>query len=151
LVTEAGRDACLATLAENLAFAGELLNDHGIRALIEPLNSNDFATILLSTADDAMQVIRASNSPNVFLQFDAYHMYQMHTEPLAVLAAHIKRVGHIQFADVPGRGAPGTGAIDFDAFFSTVTSLGYPGWMAAEYRPSGQTESTLGWLRRYAG
>ncbi len=140
------REANLAVLIENLQFAGELLGAHGIRVLVEPVSYNDFAHTLLHDADDAMAVIRDCAHPNVFLQFDVYHMHQMHADALATLRTHIASVAHIQFADVPGRGAPGTGLIDFTNFFATVDRLGYAGWTGAEYRPAGRTIDTLAWL-----
>ena len=133
-------------LVENLKVAGSLLGEHGIRALVEPVSSRDFENALLHDADEAAAVIRDCGHPNVFLQFDIYHMHQMHADALVALRAHIASVAHIQFADVPGRGAPGTGQIDFADFFATVDSLGYAGWTGAEYRPAGRTENTLAWL-----
>ena len=56
------------------------------------------------------------------------------------------RIGHIQFADNPGRHEPGTGGIDYPAVFAALDRLGYDGWAAAEYWPSRTTEETLGWM-----
>jgi hydroxypyruvate isomerase len=65
------------------------------------------------------------------------------------LRATIERVlplvGHVQFADVPGRQEPGTGQIDFPPLFALLDQRGYRGWVGAEYRPSRRTEDTLGW------
>lgn len=145
----AERSTSFATLTENLRFAGEHLAEAGIRALVEPLNPRDFADVLLCDIGSALQVIQASRQPNVFLQFDLYHVQQMIPDPLAVLEANLSRVGHMQFADVPGRGPPGTGYVDFAAFFAALDVLGYTGWVGAEYRPGGSTESSLGWFERY--
>jgi hydroxypyruvate isomerase len=145
----AERAACLGVLTDNLGVAGSVLGEHGIRALIEPLNSRAFEAVLLTTVDDAMAAIKGCGHPNVGLQFDIYHMHQMHSDALAELETHGASVRHIQFADVPGRGAPGTGSIDFERFFSTVDRIGYAGWLGAEYVPAGRTEETLGWLERY--
>jgi hydroxypyruvate isomerase len=59
------------------------------------------------------------------------------------------RIGHIQFADVPGRHEPGTGEIDFTAVFAAIDSSGYDGWVGAEYAPLGRTIDSLGWLRQF--
>jgi len=55
-------------------------------------------------------------------------------------------IGHMQFADNPGRHEPGTGEIHFASVFAAMDRLGYDGWMSAEYRPSTATEKSLGWL-----
>jgi hydroxypyruvate isomerase len=54
----------------------------------------------------------------------------------------------VQLADHPGRGAPGSGSIDFDARFALLDELGYDGWVSAGYRPTGRTEDELAWLKR---
>ena len=57
-------------------------------------------------------------------------------------------IGHVQVADFPGRGAPGTGSIDFDAFFAAMTRSGYDGCIGLEYVPNGSTAKSLAWLPR---
>jgi len=83
---------------------------------------------------------------NLSLQHDLYHMDIMEGRLIPRLEEIAPRIGHIQFADNPGRREPGTGAIDFPAVFAALDRLGYGGWTAAEYRPSRTTEETLGWL-----
>jgi hydroxypyruvate isomerase len=143
------RQACLNVLADNLRIAGDILGDLDARALVEPLNWYDFDRVLLRNVHETMSVLEMCAHPNVFLQFDAYHMYQMHADPLDVLESAGPTMGHVQFADVPGRGAPGTGQIDFDALFATLDRLDYPGWAGAEYRTPHGTAGTLEWLKRY--
>ncbi len=65
------------------------------------------------------------------------------------LREHIDRIGHIQFADTPGRHEPGTGELDFTQLFGLIAELPYSGFCAAEYRPQSQTEAGLDWLRLY--
>jgi hydroxypyruvate isomerase len=146
----AEREAGMATLAENLCYAGELLAAHKIRALVEPVNVHDFPGVLLRDATDALATIRDSEAANVFLQLDLYHMVRMNADVTAVLETSITRLAHVQFADVPGRGPPGSGRIDFETFFMTLDKLGYAGWVGAEYRPDMVTEQTLSWLERYS-
>ena len=66
-------------------------------------------------------------------------------EALAVLAG---KVAHVQFADCPGRGEPGTGSVDFNAMCWALEQSGYQGALAAEYRPSKSTQESLAWLSR---
>ena len=90
------------------------------------------------------------------LQFDCYHAQVMEGGGAAAIAATIERllprIGHIQFADAPGRHEPGTGTIDYRRLFADIDRIGahgkYHGWVSAEYWPSAgkSTEETLGWL-----
>jgi hydroxypyruvate isomerase len=41
-------------------------------------------------------------------------------------------LGHIQFADVPGRHEPGTGDIDFEELAATAGEIGYVGPIGLE-------------------
>ncbi|MNF09742.1 Hydroxypyruvate isomerase [compost metagenome] len=64
-----------------------------------------------------------------------------------MLAGHI---GHVQFADCPGRGAPGSGTLDFVAARQALRTAGYAGWLAAEYRPGEEgTAASLSWLAEW--
>ncbi len=56
----------------------------------------------------------------------------------------------MQFADSPGRGAPGTGEVDFPAALQALKAGGYQGWLGAEYKPGEQgSEASLGWLAEW--
>jgi hydroxypyruvate isomerase len=85
-------------------------------------------------------------APNLKLQYDLFHMQVMEGDLAMTLQQHLPRIGHIQFADVPGRHEPGTGEINFDFLFDWVDRIGYTGWVGAEYAPAGGTEAGLGWL-----
>ena len=62
------------------------------------------------------------------------------------LKKYLTKIGHIQFADVPGRHEPGTGEINFDHIFRTLDDIGYEGWVGAEYRPLTNTKDSLAWF-----
>jgi hydroxypyruvate isomerase len=92
--------------------------------------------------------MEAVGRDNAFIQYDNYHAQVMEGDLARTLARHLPRIGHIQFADNPGRGEPGSGEINFPWLFAEIDRLGYAGWVGAEYRPRGaDTESGLGWLR----
>ena len=137
---------CYDVYLENVIYAARQLAESSITMTIEPLNNIDMPQIFLSSAAQVLDIIDAAEEPNILLQFDVYHMSQMENDYLAVLEANIGRIGHIQIADQPGRGEPGSGKLDFEVLFSLLDSLGYDGWVGAEYKPSGITEQTLGWF-----
>ena len=140
------RARCLDTLAENLRVAADLMGEIGIGVVVEAVNIVDRPGFLLSTSDQALKAIDRAGHPNLSLEHDLYHMEIMEGRLIARLEEILPRIGHIQFADHPGRHEPGTGAIDYPAVFSALDRLGYDGWAAAEYRPSRVTEETLGWM-----
>ena len=119
--------------------------------LIEAVNTFENGRYLLSTTPAAAAFVASVERPNVRLQYDAYHMQRMEGNLTATLAEHIDRIAHIQIADSPGRGQPGTGEINFDYVLGRIEELGYEGYIGLEYRPPrGDTEASLSWLPREA-
>ncbi len=143
------REDARATFVENLRYASRRCRDAGIALLVEPINTRDVPGFLLSTASEAIGLIEAVDSENLFLQFDAYHAHVMNGDVLRIFQEHSSRIAHVQIADDPGRHEPGTGEIPFDHFLELLDHLGYPGWVGCEYIPRATTESGLAWMNAY--
>ncbi len=64
------------------------------------------------------------------------------------LARYSDKIAHVQVADAPGRGAPGTGTLDFELLFAQLAGQGYQGSVGLEYLPSDPADSaaSFGWL-----
>ena len=133
------------TVVDNLRFAARELEGAGIRLLIEPVNSFDIPGFYLTRTDQALALIDEVDSSNLLLQYDIYHAQRMEGELGATLSKNIARIGHIQLADNPGRGEPGTGEINYAWLFRHIDSLGYVGWIGCEYKPRAGTLDGLGW------
>jgi len=133
-----------ATLISNLRFAANEFKAAGLDLMLEYINSHDIAGFSVSRASDAMGIIDEVGAGNLFLQCDLYHTVMMGDDPATILREHGPRIGHVQFADAPGRGEPGTGRIDFAPLFAQIDDMGYDGWVSAEYRPSKPTPETVG-------
>jgi hydroxypyruvate isomerase len=119
----------------NLRFAARALAGIGGTVLIEALKSPENGAYPVLTLDDA-ELIRAEvGEDNVRLLFDTFHLAGNGVDLLATLKQHAGQIGHVQIADFPGRGAPGTGDIDFAAVFATLASIGYTGYIGAEFVP----------------
>ena len=136
-----------ATLVDNVRHAARRLRAAGRRLLVEPVNRFDVPGFLVPTTADALRLMRDAGEPNVRLQFDAYHVARMEGDPAARLAQLRDTVGHVQIADSPGRHQPGTGTIDFAAFFALLEDTGYDGAVGLEYVPTPDTAASLGWLK----
>ncbi len=98
--------------------------------------------------DDGARVIAACGTGNVGLQLDLYHVAMMGDDAAVQIPRHLAIMKHVQFADAPGRGEPGTGRVPLMAQVALLDRLGYAGWVSAEYKPTKRTEDTLGWMPR---
>jgi hydroxypyruvate isomerase len=135
-----------ARLVSNLRFAAREFKAARINLVVEPLNDRDNPNFLVPRSPQMAEIIKKVGEPNVGLQYDIYHTVMMGDDPAATLEALRPIIRHVQFADAPGRGEPGTGRIDLPALFALLDHLEYDGWVSAEYRPSLRTEETLYWL-----
>jgi hydroxypyruvate isomerase len=147
--TPAGVDAALVrkTVVENLRYAADELSKHGLRLLIEAINTRDIPGFWLNRTAQAIELIEEVGRDNIFVQYDAYHMQVMEGDLAPTIQKHFARIAHIQVADTPGRNEPGTGEINYPFLFRWIDKLGYAGWIGCEYKPAAGTEQGLGWLR----
>ena len=139
------------TFVENLKFAADRLGAEGIRLLIEPINTRDIPGFFLNRTDQAKAILDEVGSPNLFIQYDIYHMQIMEGDLAPTIAANLDRIAHIQLADNPGRHEPGTGEINYQFLFDHLDSIGYSGWIGCEYKPATTTTEGLGWFAPYGG
>ncbi len=115
----------------------------GVRIVVEHLNPVDVDRPLLPTPAAAADFVTAVGHPSVHLLFDAYHAARAGLDPLAELESVAWLIGHVQYADAPGRGAPGTGTIDLWALLDRLDALGYRGRVGLEFVPEGSTRDAL--------
>jgi len=133
------------TFEQNLRYAAPRLKAEGIALLIEPINTRDVPGFFLSGTQQAIAIMDAVGSDNLWLQYDIYHMQIMEGEVAPAIERLLPRIRHLQLADVPGRHEPGTGQIDFASLLAHVDRLGYKGWIGCEYVPLAGTVAGLGW------
>lgn len=119
--------------------------------LVEPLARGLNGAYPLETARDALALIQEVGAAHLALLLDTFHLASNGVDLLALIGGGAERIGHVQLADAPGRGEPGTGATALDAIGEALTAAGYRGTVAAEYKPTGETRSTLGWLSHAKG
>lgn len=132
----------------NLAAAAAAVARIGGTVLLEPVSgAPDYP---LRTADDALRVIarvkEETGAGNIRLLADFYHLSVNGDDVDAVIEAHAKDFGHIQIADAPGRGAPGTGQLPLAAWTARSRELGYAGRIGLEYQAPAAT--AFDWARR---
>lgn len=138
-----------ATFADNLRFACDRAAPHGITVLIEPLNPRDVPGYHLLGADHAARLIAEIGRDSLAMMFDCYHM-QITGGDLAMRFRALRpMIGHVQFAGVPDRGDPARGEVDYGWLLPRLAAEGWDTPFGAEYRPTGPTEDSLGWLTRW--
>jgi len=132
---------------DNLRWAADRAAAAGLTAVIEPINTRDIPGFYLNRTQQAIDIIAAVDSDNVWLQYDIYHMQIMEGDLAPTMQKHRKQIAHIQLADNPGRNEPGTGEINYPFLFGFIDRLGYDGWIGCEYKPKTTTLDGLGWIR----
>jgi hydroxypyruvate isomerase len=151
-VDDAGPEEQDALAVENLALAGRAADRIGGTVLVEPVSGAP--RYPLRTAADAIGVIdRVDEETGVTaLGFlcDLYHLAVNGDDLDRVIETHGRRIAHVQIADAPGRNEPGTGDLDLDRHLAALAAAGYDGWVGLEYKPSGASADSFGWLHRSA-
>ncbi|WP_051581417.1 hydroxypyruvate isomerase family protein [Pseudonocardia acaciae] len=136
--------------AINLALAGRAASRIGGTVLVEPVSGAP--RYPLRTAADAIGVIdrvaEQADVRNVGFLCDLYHLAVNGDDLDKVIARYGDRVAHVQIADAPGRGEPGTGELALSRYLGDLEARGYRGWVGLEYKPANGTEPGLAWLPR---
>lgn len=110
--------------------------------LVEPVSGAPRYPLL--TAADVVAVL--DRVPGARLLADFYHLAVNGDDVPAVIERHAARIGHVQIADAPGRGAPGSGELPLRQWIDDVRAAGYDGHVSLEYRADGP--DAFAWLPR---
>ncbi|MCQ8129594.1 hydroxypyruvate isomerase family protein [Methylomonas rivi] len=135
------------TFRHNLRYAADVFAEIGVTTVFEAINSRDMPGFIVDGSAKMLSIWHELNHPQLRLQYDIYHMSRMGEDCAAFLSQHIDKIAHIQFADCPGRGQPGSGTLDFAALFGLIAALPYDGWVGAEYKPGPCTADGLAWMK----
>lgn len=140
---------------ENLLTAVDKLAPYDGTVLIEPLSRGLNGAYPIQTARDAIEIVEAvrrqADVGRAAILFDTFHLANNGEDLLTVLRTHTPDIGHVQLADTPGRGEPGSGNINFPGLLQALSDNGYAGLIACEYSPTGPTKTSLGWIPREHG
>ncbi|MBW5424231.1 TIM barrel protein [Streptomyces sp. BG9H] len=136
---------------ENLVLAAREADRVGAILLIEALNKPESPLCPIVSADAAVAVVdkvnAASGLGNAKFLMDLYHLSMNGEDLPAVISRYAAKTGHVQIADNPGRGAPGTGSLPLEALLDQLRDTGYEGWVGLEYKAGDRpSEESFGWL-----
>ncbi|WP_030659832.1 TIM barrel protein [Streptomyces rimosus] len=138
---------------ENLTLAARAAHRIGATLLIEALNAPESPHCPIVSAPQAIEVVEAVNAAtgldNARFLLDLYHLAMNGEDLEQAIDRYTPLTGHVQIADSPGRGAPGTGTLPLEALLDRLHTNGYDGWTGLEYQP-GDRPSTdaFTWLPR---
>ncbi|MGW8993582.1 TIM barrel protein [Streptomyces zhihengii] len=123
---------------ENLALAARAADRIGAILLVETLNKPESPLYPLVSAPAAIDVVDKVNAAtglgNAKFLLDVYHLSMNGENVSEVIAAYADRTGHVQIADNPGRGAPGTGSLPLERLLDELRAAGYEGFVGLEYK-----------------
>lgn len=123
-------DAARARFADVVRQARDLARAHDLRVVLEPLHAGE--TNLLNGIGEAVAFLDEHGIEGVDVVADLFHVMTA-GEPLADVAAHADRIGHVHLADT-GRRAPGTGDWPVAELLRVVREAGYDGTLTIECR-----------------
>jgi hydroxypyruvate isomerase len=140
----------------NLELASKAAATIGGTVLIEALNAIESPLYPIVSTQAALDVIERTETQagatNLALLLDLYHMARMGEDLDVVIGKHAGRLGHVQIADVPERGAPGTGGLPYQELFAALEAAEYRveeglGSIGLEYKPTnGVSADSFAWL-----
>ncbi|MBV1940357.1 TIM barrel protein [Streptomyces sp. BV286] len=140
---------------ENLVLAARAADRIGAVLLIEALNEPESPLYPLVSAPAAVAVVdrvnEATGLGNARFLMDLYHLSMNGEDLPSVIERYTDRTGHVQIADNPGRGAPGTGSLPLEELLGLLRKHGYEGWVGLEYKPGDlPSAAAFEWLPREA-
>lgn len=140
----------LEVCVDRLGRAAQLAEREGILLCVEAINTFDRPGSFCHNTAIGVRIVDGVGSPWLRFQYDVYHMQLMEGNLLNTIRANIAAIGHLQFADPPGRHEPGTGEVNFEAVGSLLEELGYGRWVSLEYWPAAPDGDPFTWLPRPA-
>jgi len=123
--------------------AAALAEEAGVTLVLEPLNTELFATMYLVSTKLALDIIEEVGSPRLKLIYDVYHSRVMGEDMREVLEGRMHLVEHVQVAGWPGRNEPGSGELDYAEVMRVLGELGYTGPVGLEYFPTMDSMKSL--------
>ncbi|MFT6152921.1 MAG: hydroxypyruvate isomerase [Crocinitomicaceae bacterium] len=143
------RSEYLFTLKHNLKKTARVFKELNVLVTFEAVNTKDMPHFIIFNSKQMYDILMEVNHPNLKMQFDIYHMQLMEGHVDVNIKKYIDLIGHIQFADTPNRGEPLTGNLNFYKIFESINFSNYHGYLAAEYKPTVQTEDSLQWMQQF--
>ena len=92
---------------------------------------NRFECYLLTTAAQAVELVRTVDHPNFRTMYDTFHANIEEKSQAAAVRTLAPVLAHVHISE-NDRGTPGTGGVNWDQSFNTLKEVGYDGWLVIE-------------------
>ena len=124
------------TFVANLKFAAEKLQAAGIKLVMEMINTRDIPGFYLNTTQQALAIRDKVASPNLYLQYDIYHMQIMEGDVIRTIRDNHKYLYHYHTGGNPGRNEiDETQELNYAAIMQAILATGYKGHVGQEFIP----------------
>lgn len=144
LSREAQHESCVESLKRcAAAVEGKQIGGRPVRLLLECIDPEENPKYFLTSAAEAMEIVRKVDHPQVRFLYDMFHEQIGHGNLTEKLEKNIDVIDLIHVADVPGRHQPGTGEINYANIFRKLVELKYSGMVAMEFHPTGDQVGAL--------
>ncbi len=143
------RPVQLAIFADALRKLVPIADELDVTILLESANTRfDHPGVLCSTTADSVVVADMVDHPRVKVLYDLYHSVVEGEDPETALKAAMHQVVHVQVADAPGRGEPGSGELDWPGALAMFERLGYRGTIGLELQPTKPSAEALTYIQQ---
>jgi len=105
------------------------LKSHDVNLGIEAINR--FETDLVNTSNEAVSMAKASNSSNIGVLLDTFHLNIEEKDIKSAIVNAGKHLKHFHVSD-NDRGVPGSGHVPWGEVKSGLSDINYNGWVVAE-------------------
>jgi hydroxypyruvate isomerase len=144
LSREAQHQSCIEGLKRAAALVeGRKINGQPVRILLECIDPEENPRYFLTSAAEAIEIVRTVNQPQVQFLYDLFHEQIAEGNLIEKLEKNIDVIGLIHIADVPGRHKPGTGEINYANIYRKLAALKYNRMVAMEFLPQGDAIAEL--------
>lgn len=144
LTREAQHQSCIDSLkAAAKLVEGKQIDGQPVRLLLECIHLEENPHYYLTSAAEAIEIVRAVNHPQVQFLYDLYHEQMSFGQLIEKLEKNMDVIGLIHIADVPGRHEPGTGEINYANIYRKLAQLNYRYIAAMEFKPNGDPVAAL--------
>ena len=133
-----------ANLVEALIKSGNIAEKKNFRLNLEPLNTLvDHAGYYLYSRENAVEIVKEVNLPNVKILYDIYHMGIMTGNHVDFITKNIGSIGHFHSAGVPGRHELFAGETNYPFIIGEIEKAGYKEYFGLEYFPLLESRESL--------
>jgi D-psicose/D-tagatose/L-ribulose 3-epimerase len=115
--------------ADVLRQTAEFAKQANLMLAIEYLNR--FECYFLTTAADAVALVKSVDHPNFRTMYDTFHANIEEVRPSTAIKTVAPYLAHVHISE-NNRGTPGTGQVNWFESFRSLREVGYDGWLVIE-------------------